>query len=241
MKQDFPYDEIVAYCKTKFPEEACGIVIVFKGRHLFIPCENVASGNKQDYFAIHPVEYAKAEDKGEVVAIVHSHTIHPTVFSETDVAYQKMQGIPWLLVGLKGGAVELEWLDNEKQELPLYGREYVWHVTDCYSFIRDWFAKVKGFILPDFYRREEFWKEGNELYLDNFKSAGFMEVSKKDIQEGDVLLLQLADNITSHGAIYLGKNKIGHHLPGRLSSMDVLGQYYMDRLTKVVRHERMTG
>jgi len=235
---DFPVEEIIAYCKSKFPEEACGFVTVVKGRHKWIPCENVA-GNKNSFFAIHPLEFAKASDSGEIIAVVHSHTIHPTVFSETDVAFQKIQGIPWMLVGLQSGEAEIEWLRGEKQADALYGRKYIWHVTDCYSFIKDWYLQEKKIYIPDFAREEYFWKKNQEIYLDNFAKAGFSEVPLASLQEGDVLLMHIGGNITGHGAVYLGNNKIGHHLPGRLSSIDVIGQFYLDRVTKVVRHKDM--
>lgn len=231
-------EEITKYCISKLPEEACGLIVLFKGRYKFIPCENVSVLDRLEYFAIHPLDYAAAEDKGKVCAVVHSHSKTGAVFSPWDIESQARFGIPWLLVGL-GGATEYAWLAKPKAPKELYGREYVWHVTDCYSFIQDWYEFEYGIILPDFQREEKFWEKGQEPYLDNFKSAGFVEVPKDSLQYGDGLLLQIAGKITSHAAVYVGNNQIAHHLNGRLSSRDVLGQYYYDRITKVVRHESM--
>jgi len=228
--------EITEYCKSKFPEEACGVVILFKGRYKFIPCENVTLEDKTEYFAIHPLVYASICDRGQVCAIVHSHTKIGAVFSEHDIASQRMLGIPWLLIGLGGGVEEHAWLSNKKQVFDLYGREYQWHVSDCFTFVQDWYEREMGIIIKDVQRQDKFWESGQELYLDNFISAGFVEVPKTSMKVGDALLLQLAGSVTSHAAIYLGNNLIGHHLNGRLSSKDVLGQYYLDRITKVVRH-----
>jgi len=236
-KESIPLEEITAYCKSVFPEEACGVITVSEGNYKFHPCPNVSLEDKTGNFTIHPLDFAKAADSGEVVAVVHSHTQHPTVFSNIDRAYQRKQGIPWLLIGLMNENVETVWLEGSKEVLPLYGRNYVWHVTDCYSFVRDWYKSEMGIALPDFQRKENFWKDGQEIYLDNFEQAGFVEVPAHTMQYGDVLLMQLAGNITSHGAIYLGNNVIGHHLPKRLSSKDVLGQFYIQRITKVVRHK----
>ena len=227
--------EITTYCQSKLPEEACGLIILFKGRYKFIPCENVSQMNKQEYFAIHPLDYAAAEDKGTVCAVVHSHSSSGAVFSPWDVSSQAQSGLPWLLIGL-GSGVEHAWLNNPKQHTTLFGRPYQWGVTDCYSFLQDWYAEEYGFELPDFQREYAFWEKGEELYLNNFASAGFVEVPKDSIQYGDGLLMQLANGVTSHGAVYVGNNQIAHHLNGRLSSKDVLGQFYSDRITKVVRH-----
>jgi len=236
-KDMLPMEEIIEYCKSKFPEEACGLITIFKGRYKWNPCPNVYSGDKQSYFAIHPLAYANAADTGEVVAVVHSHTIHPSVFSRTDRAFQKKQGIPWLLVGLQSPSPELVWLEGEVEVAPLYGRKYLWRAGDCYTFVKDWYMQEWGISIPDFERDEGFWKKGQEIYLENFAKAGFVEVPRHAMQKGDVLLMQVGGNITTHGAIYLDNNVIGHHLPGRLSSKDVLGQYYLDRITKVVRHK----
>ena len=228
--------EITTYCKSKFPEEACGVVILFKGRYKFIPCENVSLEDKTTHFAIHPLVYASICDRGQVCAIVHSHTQMGAVFSEHDIASQRMLGIPWLLIGLHDGKEEHAWLNNKKEVLDLYGREYQWHVTDCFTFVQDWYEREMGILIQDVQRQDKFWEKGQELYLDNFKAAGFVEVPRESMQYGDGLLLQLAGNVTSHAAVYLGNNLIGHHLNGRLSSKDVLGQYYLDRTTVVVRH-----
>lgn len=231
------YQDILKHLKEEYPLEGCGLVIVFKGKYKYIPCKNTANKKTQD-FVISSTEYAKAEDLGEVVCVVHSHTCYPPRPSETDLACQKQQGIPWLIVSLDENYYEqIAWINNLKEETPLYGRKYVWHVYDCYSFIKDWYQQEFNITIPDFIREEKFWEKKQQLYLDNFEKAGFVEVPFKDLQYGDVILLQLAGDITSHGAIYVDKNQIAHHLPNRLSSKDVYGQYYRDRTTKIVRHK----
>jgi cell wall-associated NlpC family hydrolase len=231
-------EEITAYCKTKLPEEACGLIVLFKGRYIFLPCENVSTLNKTQYFAIHPLDYATAEDKGVVSAVVHSHSTSGAVFSEWDVASQKASGVPWLLIGL-GSGESYAWLNNPKLKQDLYGRAYKWGVHDCYTFMQDWYEKEYSLMLPDFQREEKFWERGQELYLNNFASAGFVEVPKAEIRYGDALLMNLAGKVASHAAVYVGNNQIGHHLNGRLSSKDVMGQHYADRIVKVVRHESL--
>ena len=237
---EFPEKEIIDYCKSKYPEEeACGIVVVVKGRYKFIPCKNIVTSHKDENFAIHPLDYASAEDEGVIYAIIHSHVNQNAVFSYVDTEYQKKQGTPWFLVGLLNGDVTTAWLKNPKQEQPLFGRKYIWQIYDCYSFIRDYYKEKYSIDLPDFYRDFEFWKSGKELYLENFMEAGFSEIPIEDMREGDVILLQLAGNVTSHGGIYINGNKIAHHINGRLSSIDIYGKFYQDRTTKVVRHKEL--
>ena len=233
----FPYEEIIEYCKSESPKEACGIVILFKGGYKWIPCNNIST-NPTNEFAIAPEDFANAEDMGEIVAIVHSHPNGSSTPSPNDVFCQKQHGVDWLIIGLKTEN-DIYWLKSEQKEIPLYGRKYIWHVQDCGSFIQDFYKQEFNINLPDFYRPEKFWEKGLEIYLDAYEKAGFYEIEMKELEYGDVILFALGTNITTHGAVYIGDNKIAHHLNGRLSCRDVLGKYYLDRATKFLRHKDM--
>lgn len=234
-------NEIIIHCQKEFPNEACGLLVGTKKGDVWFPCKNV-SPDPTNFFTISTADYAKASDKGEIKAVVHSHTLHPTRFSEQDIAMQKKQGIPWVLVGMQSGEPELVWLDGKKEALTLYGRTYSWGINDCYSFIRDYFANVVGKIIPDFQRAERFWEKGEDLYRKHFADAGFVEVNGlSNLMEGDVLIISLGGtNIPSHGAVYLGNNTIGHHLPNRLSCKEVYGRFYQARTVLILRHKDLT-
>lgn len=233
------YDEIIYYCQSKAPEEACGFIFLENGQYSFKAVENTYPGDKSEYFAIATKDVVEATTSGNLYAVVHSHTKTDSAFTQWDVAFQKKQGVPWMLVNI-AKEPSVHWLRNKKTENTLYGREYVWHVNDCYSFIRDWFEQEQGILLNDYVRQEDFAERGQELYLDNFAKEGFSEVPFSSIQYGDVLLFKLKGNdITSHAGVYVGDNLIAHHLNGRLSKRDFLGTYYKNRLSCVVRHKDM--
>lgn len=232
----FPYEEIFEHCKQEKPNEACGIVVLFKGRYKWIPCENISQRPTTE-FAISPLAFANAEDFGDIVAIVHSHPYGPSNPSGADIDCQKQQGIDWLIVSLDNTEPSIYWLKSEKKEQPLYGRKYVWHVQDCGSFIQDFYKQEFNITIPDFYRPERFWERGLEIYLDCYREAGFHEIEMKDLRYGDLVLMALGTSITTHGAVYIGNNKIAHHLNDRLSCRDVYGKYYMDRTTKCLRYK----
>lgn len=234
--EGFPYNKIVDYCNQLKPFEACGMVVLFKGKYLFVPCENVAE-DKTNTFAISAKDFASVCDKGDVVCIVHSHPSTSSAPSEADKIAQSKQKYDWLIVSVQEATPEFSWLKTDKVKKDLYGRKYIWQVQDCGSFIIDFYKEHFEIVIPDFYRPERFWEKGLELYLEHYEEAGFYEIPIKEIQFGDVLLMNIGTHISCHGAVYAGDNKIAHHLNGRLSCTDVLGDFYRNRITKVLRHK----
>ena len=226
--------EILTHAKAEDPRECCGLIAVVKGRRRYIPCANIAA-TPDEHFILDPADYAAAEDQGEIVAVVHSHpTTQPTP-SPADRISCNATGLPWVIVNPKidawGGC------EPEHFELPYVGREFVFGVVDCYTLVRDWYAREWGLGLADFSRRDQFWERGENLYVDNYASQGFRRIDFSELAYGDLLLMQLSSSLPNHAAIYLGDQQILHHIQGRLSSRDVLGGYYVKNTAMVLRHE----
>ena len=64
---------IMTHAKEDSPKECCGLVAVVKGKRRYFPCKNLAD-TPDEHFVLDPADYAAVEDKGEIVAVVHSHT-----------------------------------------------------------------------------------------------------------------------------------------------------------------------
>ena len=88
---------------------------------------------------------------------------------------------------LKGGATA----SQQASSLPYVGREFVHGVVDCYSLVRDWYAREWGIELRDYDRRDQWWDHGENLYLENFQKEGFHKIPVEELQRGDALLMQL--------------------------------------------------
>lgn len=63
--------EILSHAKSTEPQECCGFV-VFKDGFSYIPCGNI-SHDPVNFFEISPDDFLLAEERGVIVALVHSH------------------------------------------------------------------------------------------------------------------------------------------------------------------------
>lgn len=224
--------QMFQFAQTQLPREACGVVIIESGREVFVPCRNTSE--EDNTFAIDPIDFAKAEDRGEIIRILHSHCYSSALPSEIDKVSCEASGLPWSIVSVPNG----DWFHFSPSgfKAPLVGRQWCHGVHDCYSIIRDYYKDEFQIFIPDFDREYEWWLRGGNLYLENFENAGFYEISFEELRPGDVLLMQIRSNVINHGAIYLGDDKILHHLNKRLSSREVFSGMYRKHTVKVLRH-----
>lgn len=243
-------DAIRAHAAEDYPREACGLVAIVKGRERYIPCRNVAI-TPSEHFILSSEDYANADELGELVTVVHSHPDVPARPSEADRVACEASGLPWVIVAVARGddgavAGEMIEIRPEGYQAPLVGRPFAHGVLDCYSVIRDWFARERGIELPDFERQDGWWYDGcTALYLEHFREAGF-EPAAPPLQAGDVIMMKIesrdgrrVNDTPNHAAVYLGDGLMLHHLYGRLSSRDVYGGMWAEKTMLVVRYRGM--
>lgn len=230
----------IRHAKEQHPKECCGFLIKTEKDELYIGCDNVA-GEPEKHFVISAEDYACAEEYGEILAICHSHPNSTSKPSAHDIASCNSSGLPWFI---------LAWPDGDIRELkpttaPLIGRKFV-HGTDhdCYGLIKDYFKLFHNIDLPQFEHTRHWWEKGETLYNDNYAAAGFEKVydsqfNLKDLKIGDMIVMQIRASVPNHGAIYMGNNRMMHHMYGKLSKIDIYGGYWQERTSFIARHKAL--
>lgn len=224
------------HAQKEYPRECCGVVIVKKGKAEYVPCRNIAT-TANEHFILSPEDYANAEDMGDIIAIVHSHPDTLPWPSEADKVSCEVSGLEWRIVNVtKDGAGMIYSFKPNGFVLPLVGRQFVHGVVDCFTLIRDFYAREMKVELPNFDREDNWWNKGQNLYIDNFEAAGFYQVRKPE-KVGDVILMTIRSPKPNHGAVYIGDGKILQHMYNRLSTRDVYGGYWQENTHIVLRHK----
>jgi proteasome lid subunit RPN8/RPN11 len=224
---------------AEYPREACGLLVVVKGKQRYVPCRNIAESHNEN-FVLHPEDYANAEDLGEIVGVVHSHQDMPNRPSEADRVMCSRGEVPWFIVSVnaQGECSDIARYEPDGYEAPLVGRQFAHGVLDCYTLIRDYYGRELGITLPDFERADNWWNKGDDLYMQHFGEAGF-EPIKGAIQTHDVVIMQVRSPVPNHAGVYIGNTQILHHMHGRLSTRDVYGGWFQEITRVVIRHREL--
>lgn len=205
-----------------YPNESCGFIC----NGAYIPATNSAADPTKD-FRIDPTQVATALTKG-LQAIIHSHPDGPAIPSANDMQGQIDTACIWGIIVVTTDkslqppapvASEPVWWGDYRLEEPLIGRSFVHGISDCGSIIRGYFWQVKKIKIDDFPRDYEWWKNGDNFYVEKFASAGFKEIQAADVQDGDIFIGKVLSKVPNHGGVVLSVTKgLGlHHLEKRLS------------------------
>lgn len=233
---------IQQHAKKEYPNEAVGII----ANDEYHECENVAD-SPTDTYRIAKKDIARIKRKGKLQAVVHSHPVEQEkefeqhLFpSALDMQVQIDMGIPFgLLCCTKETVSKVIWFGEGEKTAPLLGRHFVYGITDCGSLVVDWYKQERGIKIVNYPRDWNWWREGQNKYLEVYKDAGFVQVDLDEEKiEGDVLLMAIRAEVPNHAAIYLGDALMLHHPAGGLpyDIMRLSERVPVERWQKYITH-----
>ena len=228
-------EKAAIHADKEAPKESCGLLAIIKGKETYWPCENL-SESPDEFFVIDPDNWADCEDEGELIGIIHSHPYGSALPSEADKASCEHLGLPFYIYSVE----QKNWIDFEPSGYTsgLYGRTWIWGKHDCWSLITDYFLDKKQINLK-FWERPKSIKTfcENPYFEKVLTGSGFKEVSKDNIINDDVLLMQGPDEKLNHVALYIGDQTILHHNIRQLSCRELYDLRYIEATKKVYRYE----
>lgn len=219
------YLKVLAHAKAEYPKESCGVII---STGEYIPCTNIAASDME-----FTISHEELDSLGkDIIMYIHSHPTTAPKPSEADKQGMQATGVPWGIVSPSTG----EYFEYTYDEAvpPLVGRDFKFGSMDCYSIVRDYYKLTYNITLMNPPREDNFWEVGKSYYMDYYEMAGFIKV--KDLQIGDVILMMVGASVPNHAAIYLGDEKMVHHIQNRLSCEDTYTGYWAKNTIGYYRH-----
>ncbi len=226
--------DALIHAQEEDPKESCGFLLNIKGKEKYFPCENLSTYSQQ-CFIIDPNDYIKAEESGNILAVVHSHPVTPPVASQADMIGCENSNLPWHIVNPK--TEEWGYLEPSGYKPPLLGRPWVWGITDCWSLVRDWYKEEKNIILRDWDRPstpQQFLEK--PLFESCAWRTGFRELRPNEkLLNGDVLLMSILSPTLNHVAIFINGDVL-HHLADRISCKEPYNEWLLKCTGKRYRY-----
>ena len=218
-------DVALAHAKDQDPKESCGLLIEIKGKEKYYPCKNLSNWSNQ-CFIIDPIDYAKAEDTGKILAVIHSHPTTQPIASQADMISCEDTNLPWHIVNPE--TEQWGYYEPSGYNPPLIGRHWVWGVTDCWALVRDWYKETKGIILRDWERPitpEEFIAD--PMFERCAWRTGLRQLRPEEkLENGDLLFMSILTSGLNHVAIFIDGDVL-HHLADRISCKEPYNEWLL--------------
>ena len=96
-----------------------------------------------------------------------------------------------------------------------------------------------GLELTDYARPNDWQSELEDIIRNVYERDGFQMITDwkaKDLHPGDLLCMAVGETKPNHLAVYVGDNKVVHHLYGRLSTEDPFRDFFRNTTCFILRH-----
>lgn len=226
-------DPFKAYATAKQPEEACALVIQKGRKQELVLCKNTHP-EPEEHFRISEKEWADAEDRGDIVAVLHSHPgdgARP-IASDRDIQQCNATGVTW---GIYAPDCD-EYAEIVPQERSLIGRPFILGSDDCWGLIMAWHKK-QGVDLSDWRVNYPWWEDQypDNLYQDNWYKEGFRE---SELKSGCMVIMQVSANKWNHAGVITEDGQLLHHIYDEPSAVVPYQRgYFRDRTVICLRHK----
>ena len=226
--------EALLHAKNEDPKESCGVLLNIRGKEKYFPCRNLSMTSHQ-CFILDPEDYVKADNLGEIIAIIHSHPVTPPAASQADQLACEQSGLKWHIVNPKTEV--WGYTEPKGYKAPLIGREWAWGVSDCWSLVRDWYKEELKIELRDWQRPTTLQDFNNDPMFESCAwRTGFRELrSDEKLENGDLLFMSILANGLNHVAIFLDGDVL-HHLTDRLSCKEPYSEWLLKCTGKRLRY-----
>ena len=224
-------DSALIHAKDQDPKESVGLLVNIKGKERYFPCNNLSMTAHQ-CFILDPVDYVKASNQGDIVAVVHSHPVTPPVASQADKISCEQSKLPWHIVNPK--TEQWGYYEPSGYKAPLLGRQWVWGVADCLSLVTDWYSQEKGIYLkeatrpltPEIFEKDLKSKEDGD-FNNYLLTIGFRLLTPNEkLENGDVLAMSIVGKGLDHVGIFIDGDVL-HHLGDRLSCREPYSEWLL--------------
>jgi proteasome lid subunit RPN8/RPN11 len=229
-----------AHAISEFPKESCGFIAAGE----YVACENKHNEPTTE-FEIQDDRYDQAVAAGTLQAVIHSHPYGPLVPSELDMTQQIATDVPWVIIMLnENGVHKLTAWGGNLPMAPIIGRPFIHGIFDCYSLVRDVFRLGKDGMaaqgiswphppieLPEVPRADNWWQGEDDLYVAHLAPAGFKQINRSEVQEGDGFLCALGDRRSNpnkrlnHAGLIVERDQVLHHFTDNLSARRAAGAW----------------
>jgi len=205
----------------EYPFEA--VAAVSDGK--VVPLPNVAD-EPQDGFGVRTQDLLRQK----VDALLHSHTYNKRderkfdgrTPSYKDVRTQIAMNIPWGIVATEGETVTPILWFPQSRDVELLNRKFVYYVFDCWTLVRDWYwqnRQIELMYYPDIEINPHKGLMEDAAYERFADEAGFKQITFKELEVGDVFLMNSFGRRTNHAAVYVGDGNVMHHWTTRKSEV----------------------